>query len=130
MSEPHSPRVLKALEYYSLENISPRDPVKINHPSNAGWTEKTIDEALDAGLITCGKDGWHVLTDAGKTALGEAKPVINPSNPSAASDNDYDDERIHAMALTLRGWLPGDLLLATVERALREALKVTSEVPK
>lgn len=63
-------------------------------------------------------------------ALGKTKPVINPSNPSASSDNDYDDARIHAMALTLRGWLPGDLLLATVERALREALKVTSEVPK
>lgn len=33
------------------------------------------------------------------------------------------DDNFFATALTLRSWLPGDLLLGTVERALREALK-------
>lgn len=78
MGKPISPRMRKALEYYSLESVSPRDPVKIYHPSNTGWTSKTIDEALDAGLITCGKDGWHVLTDAGRSALGDGSKQETP----------------------------------------------------
>lgn len=69
-----SARVLKALAYYALEHVSPYDPVKIHHPANKGWSSKTIGEALDAGLLTCGKDGWHVLTDAGRAALGANSP--------------------------------------------------------
>lgn len=70
-----SKRIRLALEYYSLEDVSPRDPRKLRHPSNRGWSSKTIDEALDAGLLTCGKDGWHVLTDAGRAALSSGAPA-------------------------------------------------------
>lgn len=32
------------------------------------------------------------------------------------------DANIHLLAMHVRSWLPGDLLLSTVERALREAI--------
>ncbi len=51
-------------------------------------------------------------------AAGYEPEADNPADAYVVTD-----AVIHPMALTLRSWLPGDLLLGPVERALREALK-------
>lgn len=55
-----------AMGYYALENISPKARAKIDHPSNRGWSSRTIDSLLDKGLLRVGDGGWHVFTDLGR----------------------------------------------------------------
>lgn len=60
-------RERRALEYYSMETISPNDREKIDHLSNQGWSSRTIDGLLDLGLLKVfGDGGWHVLSDLGR----------------------------------------------------------------
>lgn len=68
-------RERRALQYYSMEAISPKDHAKIDHPSNQGWGSRTIGGLLDLGLLKVGDDGWRVLSDLGREvfAIGAAR---------------------------------------------------------
>lgn len=74
-------RLLQALRYYAMEDVPPGDTRKILHPSNQGWSSGTIQKALDRGFLKVGDGGWHVLSEAGRTALAEAEQVPNRPTP-------------------------------------------------
>lgn len=61
-----SERGKRCISYYAMADVSPRDPVKIKHESNIGWSTGTIEWALRNGFIEVGPKGWHVLTDLGR----------------------------------------------------------------
>ena len=68
MSVAINKRERAALEYYAID-LPPKDPAKLHSHWNKGWTGKTIDALLDRGMLTCGANGWHVLTEKGRAAL-------------------------------------------------------------
>jgi len=59
-------RQRKAMRYYAMEYVSPKSDEKIRHPSNEGWSSKTIDDLLDLDLLIVGPGGWHIFSDFGR----------------------------------------------------------------
>lgn len=63
----------RAMRYYELEDVSPKDTAKIHHPENTGWGSRTIDNLLDRGLLCCGPHGWHIFTPLGRAVANHLK---------------------------------------------------------
>lgn len=38
-------------------------------PPEARWNNRQMNWALDQGLLECGPNGWHILSEAGREAL-------------------------------------------------------------